>query len=80
MKIKNKFLNEETLKPYGFEKLEKFNLFSDVRFVEYWKKGEYTSIFIHPSGEISVFIKRPYTTVLIDDIVYQLIMNNLVEV
>lgn len=74
MKIKKQYLNEKTLYPYGFRRTVK--TYGD----EWWKSNEYSSIFIEPSGEIAVFIMRPYTTVLIDDAIYQLIVDGLIEI
>lgn len=78
MKIKKQFLNEESLKPYGFRKEV---LYGDERYVEYWKECPYCDIFIQRcSGEIAICIGTDCDSTDIDDIVYHLIVDGLVEV
>lgn len=75
MRIKSQYLNEETLCPYGFEKKEMFDGLN-----EWWKHGEYSSVSVLSSGKIIVCIRRPYTAALIDDVIYRLIADKLVEI
>ena len=77
MRIKECFLNEEALKPYGFEKKV---LYGDERYVEYINKRPYCDIFIQRcSGNVAMCIKD-CDSANIDDVVYHLIMDGLVEV
>ena len=78
MRIKKEFLNEKSLKPYGFRKEV---LYGDERYVEYWKECAYCEIFTQRlSGEIAIIIKGDADCVNIDNIVYRLIADGLVEV
>ena len=78
MRIKKQFLNEESLKPYGFKKEYLYG--KDERYVEYWKECAYCDIFIQRcTGEIAICIDDCDST-NIDDIVYHLIMDGLVEI
>lgn len=76
MKIKKEFLNETSLKPYGFKKKV---LYNNDKYVEYWHfNGE---IFIQRrTGEIAVCITGDFDSTDIDDVVYHLIVDGLVEV
>lgn len=77
MRIKKQFLNEESLKPYGFEKKV---LYGDERYVEYNKECAFCEIFIQRcTGEVAICISGCDSTD-IDDIVYHLIMDGLVEI
>lgn len=78
MKIKKQYLNEESLKPYGFKKRV---LFGDERYVEYWKTCEYCDIFIQRcSGEVAISLDTDACDCAdIDDTVYHLIVDGLVE-
>jgi hypothetical protein len=74
MRVKKGCLNDETLCKYGFKKIGDFD-----GLVEWWKESDYSAIFIHSSGKLSIFIKRPFTNVFIDDVVYKLIADAMVE-
>lgn len=80
MRIKKQFLNEESLAPYGFKKEYLYG--KDERWVEYWNKRPYCDIFIQRcTGEVAIAIDTEccdYTN--IDDVVYRLIVDGLVEV
>lgn len=79
MRIKKKFLNEDALKPYGFTKKV---LYNDERYVEYWKECPDCEIFIQRcTGEIAIAIDTECTDCAdIDDVVYHLIIDGLVEI
>lgn len=75
MKIKKEFLNEKTLKPYGFKKKV---LYNNDKYVEYWHFNG--NIFIQRcTGEIAMCITGGFDSTDIDDVVYHLIVNGLVE-
>ena len=77
MRIKKEFLNEQSLEPYGFEKEI---LYGDPKYVEYWKTNDYCSIFIQRgTGEIAIYCEDCDSTD-IDDAVYHLIVDGLVEI
>ena len=77
MRIKKCFLNEESLKPYGFIKKV---LYNDERYVEYHNQRPYCDIFIQRcTGNIAIVIKDS-DCANIDDVVYHLIMDGLVEI
>jgi len=77
MKIKKEFLNENTLAPYGFVKSD---IYGDGKYVEYIKKCPYCKIFTQRcTGELAISIKD-CDCANIDDTVYQLIADGLVEV
>lgn len=80
MRIKKKFLNEESLKPYGFKKEYLYG--KDERYVEYWKKCPYCDIYIQRcTGEVAICIDTECCdSTNIDDVVYHLIINGLVEI
>ena len=78
MRIKKQFLNEESLKPYGFEKeviSEQFDI------VEYIKRDPFCTILIQRvTGEVAVVLDIHDTDCAdINDVVYHLIKDGLVE-
>ena len=80
MRIKKQFLNEETLKQYGFRK--EYCYGKDERYVEYWKECSYCDIFIQRcSGEIAMAIDTDECDCAdVDNVVYRLIVDGLVEI
>ena len=77
MRIKKEFLNEKSLKPYGFEKKV---LYNDERYVEYHNQRPYCDIFIQRcSGTVAIGIKD-CDCANIDDVVFHLIKDGLVEI
>lgn len=78
MRIKKQFLNEESLKPYGFTKKI---LYNDEKYVEYWNERPYCDIFIQRcTGEVAIAIDTDCCDCAdIDDVVYHLIVDGLVE-
>ena len=78
MRIKKQFLNEKSLKPYGFKKKV---LYGDERYVEYHKQCDFCEIFIQRcTGEVAICIDGDCDCTDIDDIVYHLIMDGMVEI
>lgn len=79
MRIKKCYLNEESLKPYGFEKEV---LYGNEEIVEYYNKCPYCEIFIQRrTGEIAMAIDTTCCDCAnIDDVVYRLIVDGLVEI
>ena len=78
MRIKKQFLNEESLKPYGFRKA---TLFGIQNLVEYWyEKGDEEILVQRISGDVSIVIDGDNDTYNIPDVVYKLIKDGLVEV
>ena len=79
MKIKKEFLNEESLKPYGFKKKiidAKYGIY------EYTREDKYAFTLIQRcSGDISIVIPNDYDCDCTDvpDVVYHLIKDGLVE-
>ena len=78
MRIKKRFLNEESLAPYGFEKeviSEQYNI------VEYIKEDPFCEILIQRcSGEIAVVLDTSQCDCAdLNDVVYHLIIDGLVE-
>ena len=82
MKIKKEFLNEESLKPYGFKK-EVINKIQDI--CEYTRECEYATVLIQRcSGDVAIIMPSDedgdyYDTTDIPDVVYHLIKDGLVE-
>lgn len=79
MRIKKKFLNEHSLKPYGFTAdviSEQFGL------VEYIKEDPFCEILVQRgSGEIAVVLDTSSCDCAdLNDVVYHLIMDGLVEI
>ena len=79
MRIKKEFLNEESLKPYGFRKEYLYG--KDERWVEYWKECPYCDIFIQRcTGEVAICINGDCDCTNIDDIVYHLLVDGVVDI
>lgn len=77
MRIKKEFLNEMSLKPYGFVKKV---LYNDERYVEYLNQRPYCEILIQRcSGEVAIVIKD-CDCANIDDVVFHLVKDGLVEI
>lgn len=77
MRIKKKYLNEETLSHYGFEK--KF-LYDGELIDGYLKICEYCDIFIpKTTGEIIISPEYDCDSFNLDDVIYRLIVDGLVE-
>ena len=79
MRIKKQFLNDSHLAPYGFKKeviSEQFDI------VEYIKEDRFCTILIQRcSGEIAVVLDTEQTDCAdLNDVVYHLIKNGLVEI
>ena len=78
MKIKTQYLNEESLKPYGFKK----HVISEhLNIVEYFLEDEYCEILIQRcSGEVAVVLDTSSCdSTDLNDVVYHLIVDGLVE-
>lgn len=78
MKIKAQYLNEESLKPYGFKK---HVISKGLNIVEYFLEDEYCEILIQRcSGEVAVVIDISSCDCAdLNDVVYHLIVDGLVE-
>lgn len=77
MKIKKEFLNEESLKPYGFQKKV---LYNDERYVEYEMQTPHCKIFTQRcSGTIAIVI-QDCDCANIDDVLFHLIKDGIVEI
>ena len=77
MRIKKEFLNEKSLKPYGFRKEV---LYGDEKYVEYVHEDYICDILIQRcSGEIALVIHDYYDCANINNVVYHLIVDGLVE-
>lgn len=78
MRIKKQFLNEESLKPYGFKKCI-INL--DYGLIEYIKEDDFCEILIQRcTGEIAVVLDTSQCDCAdLNDVVYHLIKDGLVE-
>lgn len=79
MRIKKEFLNPKALKQYGFKQV--FPYSDDRSICEYIKKCRWSEVLIQRvSGEIAVVITGDTDTADVDDTVYHLIKNGLVEI
>lgn len=78
MRIKQQFLNEQSLAPYGFKKCI-INL--DYGLIEYIKEDPFCEILIQRrTGELAVVLDTSQTDCAeLNDVVYHLIRNGLVE-
>lgn len=78
MKIKKEYLNEETLKRYGFKKEV---IYEGV--CEYIKKCDYHEILIQRvSGNVAIVIpsSEDTDTVNLDNTLYHMIMDGIIEI
>ena len=78
MRIKKQFLNEESLKPYGFKKKV---ISEEYGIVEYYLEDEYCEIMIQRcSGEVAVVLDTSSCDCAdLNDVVFHLIKDGLVE-
>ena len=79
MRIKKQFLNEESLKSYGFIKKV---LYGDERYCEYWNHEDSSDVFIQRvNGDIAMAIDTDICDCdNIPDVIYHLIKDGLVEI
>ena len=76
MRIKKSFLNPKSLEKYGFKQEV---IWKDI--CQYTKKCKWSTVLIHRvSGEVAVVLDGDGDTVNVDDTVYHLIKDGLVEI
>lgn len=78
MRIKKEFLNEQSLKPYGFKKEVPYT--NDLDICEYEREDEYATTLIQRcDGDVAIVVPDDCDCVDIPDVVYHLIKDGLVE-